>query len=192
MIDEGLDELLNGVQQGGYDALSQRSFKSTLKQKQWLAARMLLQSMEPGLGRIYYREGGAPYLREDVCISMTHSHYLVGILLNKERETGIDIQHLNTRIRGIAAKFASDRERQFCVGENEVVMLTLIWCAKEAIYKMMHISGLIFKEEIHLQPFSFSKGGMLHARVSHENDYLAVDLNFEIFEDYVLVYCANT
>jgi len=190
-ITENLNELLEAAKKWDYNVEQQRSFKSEMKQKQWLAARVLMHTMNPELGRIYYRESGAPWLKEDYYISMSHSHERVGLLLNKTSDVGIDIQHFTPKISRIQHKFTSEFESDYIGSDKREEKLTLLWCAKEAIYKKMKIFGLIFKAEIMVEPFEYRNRGVLKSTVRHNNETRIIHLNYEILGDYTLVYTFN-
>ncbi|HAW51191.1 MAG TPA: hypothetical protein DCX54_02510 [Flavobacteriales bacterium] len=190
-IREDLNELLEAAKKWDYNVESQRSFKSEMKQKQWLAARLLMHSMNPEIGRIHYRESGAPWLKEDYYISMSHSHERVALVLNKTHDVGIDIQHFTSKISRIQHKFASESELANLGSVKREEKLTVLWCAKEAIYKKMKIDGLIFKAEIAVEPFHFENSGVLNSRVTHDDLTHSISLKYEILGDYTLVYTFN-
>lgn len=190
-IEEDLNELLEEAKKWDYNVEKQRSFKSELKQKQWLAARLLMHSMNPEIERIHYRESGAPWLKEDFYISMSHSHERVALVLNKTNDVGIDIQHFTPKISRIQHKFASDFELNNLGHDKLDEKLILLWCAKETIYKRMKIFGLIFKSQIAVEPFEYNKKGTLKTMVSHENKTYSIPLKYEILDDYTLVYTIN-
>ncbi|MEQ9063360.1 MAG: 4'-phosphopantetheinyl transferase superfamily protein [Vicingaceae bacterium] len=191
-IEESLPELLSAAGLKGYDIESQVLFKNELKQKQWLAARLLLWSLDQNAGRIYYDENGAPYLNDGTFISMTHSFEKVALILDYRGETGIDLQHLSPKIQRISHKFASERELELCNSTDSIQRLTLIWCAKEAIFKKMKTPGLIFKEEIAVYPSThLTDKGSLTADVLRKGIQSKLKLNYEILDQYILVYCLN-
>jgi 4'-phosphopantetheinyl transferase len=190
-IKENLDELLNAAKRWDYNVEEQRSFKSEMKQKQWLAARVLMHSMNPEIGRIHYKESGAPWLKEDYYISMSHSHERAALILNKSCDVGIDIQQVTSKITRIQHKFASNFELDNIGSDNRMEKLILLWSAKEAIFKRMKIFGLIFNSEIEVEPFDYNNQGVLNSIVKYGNESKSILLKYEILEDYTLVYTFN-
>ena len=190
-IEENLNDLLEAAKKWDYNVEKQRSFKSEMKQKQWLAARLLMHSMNPEIGRIHYRESGAPWLKEDYYISMSHSHERVALVLNKTSDVGVDLQQFTPKISRIQHKFASEFELDNIDSDMHTEKLILLWCAKETIYKRMKIFGLIFKSEIEVEPFDYGNQGILNSTVRHGNETYSIPLKYEILDDYTLVYTFN-
>ena len=106
-IDESIDKLMSSVNKAGFKTLSLRSYKSELKQRQWLAARMLLRDMLPNSEDIFYDEIGAPFLKTGPKISMTHSDKRVALLISKNAEVGVDIQEFSEKIYRVKEKFCN-------------------------------------------------------------------------------------
>ncbi len=113
------------------------------------------------------------------------------VQLDEKADVGIDIQQMTEKILRIKHKFASPIELDYVEDNLSNEMLILIWCAKEALFKRMKIAGLIFKEEIAIEPFEMSNSGVLKARVNHKQIQRDILLNYEILNDYTLVYTIN-
>ena len=69
---------------------------------------------------------------------------------------------------------------------------TLYWSAKEALYKACGISGLIFAEQLHIEPFKFCKeGGEIIGLISHPDSEKKHTLQYRVLNDYMIVYTDN-
>ena len=119
-----------------------------------LAGRFLLQYMQPGfpLHLIQNDEHGKPRLTDGSCyFSISHSWPYVAVVLDTDKEAGIDLQTWHQRIEQIQHKFLGDDEQEMIGPEPE--LLTLAWCAKEAAYKWHGKKGVEFIEELPIVDF---------------------------------------
>lgn len=169
-----------------------RTYRSELKQRQWLSARLLLHDMFPGAGRILYDEIGAPHLDSGRKISISHSDQMVAILLGGGKEVGVDIQHFSNRIGRVKEKFCSAYELEFSKGDQENEVLHVIWCSKEAVYKKLKAPGLIFSTEIAIPKFELSNNDAFNASAKHGGMEIQIPLQYEILGEYTLVYTSIT
>lgn len=190
-IDESLENLFNTAADMGFDITGQASFRSILKQRQWLAARCLVGSISSTVRNIFYDNSGAPHTSQGTHISFSHSYEMVGVILDKKADVGIDIQHFSPKIESIKQKFCSAEELNFMNDQDHFEKLHLIWCAKEAVYKQMKIPGLIFREQIKIQPFEFKKSGSMVVEVVRNNFSKTMVMSYKIMKDYALVYSSN-
>jgi phosphopantetheinyl transferase len=186
-ITESLEELTESVRSRKFNLKGQESITSELKKKQWLAARMLLHSMEPNIREVRYLNSKAPEV-DGFDISFSHSAYRVCVMLSQSAIPGIDIQEIHRKILRVKEKFASPEELEMAGPVKEVEKLHLIWCAKEAIYKQARIPGLIFSEDIRIHPIEMQSMGRLKAEVRLNNLWTAVNLQYEFIDNYALVY----
>lgn len=190
-IEESFAELRNIVESMGYDLEELKKIKHSSKKKQWLSSRVLLSEISNGKSEIAKDDFGKPHLTDEKRgVSISHSHEMVGLILNKEGETGIDIQKFNPKIERIKFKFASDRELQLGKEENNsLTALHVIWGAKESIYKYYGRKELLFKENILIESMDL-KGvsGKVKARIQCPGMKRNFELEYEKIEDYLLVY----
>lgn len=128
-----------------------RFIKLEKRQREWLAARVLLRIMGRG-ANLSALPNGKPMLDSSAHISISHSMDLAGIVLAGS-SIGMDIQSEDVKLLRIERKFTNDLERSF-LPDNELRLtyLTLIWSAKEAIFKYFgeHVD---FAGDIHVRPF---------------------------------------
>jgi len=103
---------------------------------------------------LYYNGNGKPHLKDGKHISITHSYTFSGIIISDD-EIGIDIEKNREKIKRIAHKF-TDTERDFLVDENLVEQLTVIWGAKESLYKIYLYGGLSFIKDIPIDAFTLN------------------------------------
>jgi phosphopantetheinyl transferase len=187
-ITETRDQLLEGVTLNAYSTARLHGMKSALHQRGFLSIRKLLQEKGYTDFDLFYDEFGKPHLIDGRHISISHSHEFSTILLS-DRNCGIDLEMQRDKIITIAHKFA-DEESKFLITSDQTAYirnLTVIWGAKEAIFKVQNEVGISFKDHIHLSPFTIkSKKGQ--ALLNFGSLHLQYDVFFEEIENYMLVY----
>jgi homoserine trans-succinylase len=77
------------------------------------------------------------------------------------------------------------KELEDCAGKMNLKALHIYWGAKEAIYKFYGLKTTNIKTDIYILPFEISKSGKLIGKFKNEK---VVNLNYEVTEEYVLVY----
>lgn len=116
--------------------------KSLKRRKEELGGALLIEHL--GIKNdIRYLENGKPVV-DDGHISISHSENLVGLVFSTH-PVGLDIQSPTPKLFNIKDKFCNERELAL-FGES-LEKLTLIWSAKEAIFKV-YGENLAFAEEI--------------------------------------------
>ncbi|HEY1192928.1 4'-phosphopantetheinyl transferase family protein [Flavobacterium sp.] len=158
-ITESLDELLSKVvflkekTQKRLDGM-----KSEMHQRAFLSVRMLIQEMGFTDKDLHYDEFGKPYFDCHNHISITHSYHFAAIIISDET-VGIDMELQREKIQKIADKF-TDFECDYLdpsTTEEYIKKLTVIWGAKEAIFKIRNEKGISFKDHINVSNFSLGE-----------------------------------
>ena len=135
------------------------------KKLEWLATRTIMQGLSKRLGIVYpgiaKDEHGKPFLQNHSHpISVTHSYPYVAAIIHRNQEVGIDLEKLKTdKILRIAPKFMSDMELAYAKADPRIS--TLIWCAKESLYKLHGRKFVIFKDDLEIEPFEMADQGIL-------------------------------
>ena len=125
-------------------------------------------------------------------ISITHSHEYAAIIFSADQSLGIDLEKIDQRITRVKNKFMNENELEFA-GENELITAqTLIWSAKETLYKLYGTKGLDFKQDLHIAPFQAKNLGSLTCKISKISNNQNFLVQYETIENYVLTYiCQN-
>jgi 4'-phosphopantetheinyl transferase len=84
--------------------------------------------------------------------SISHSWPYVAAVIDPHTEAGIDIQAWHPTILSIQHKFLTEEEQQLF--QNDPKLVTMAWCAKEAVYKWNGRRGVDFKEHLPISFFS--------------------------------------
>ena len=154
-ITESLEELLSKVVLKEKTQRRLEGMKSQMHQRAFLSVRMLIQEMGFTDKDLHYDEFGKPYFDCHNYISITHSYHFAAIIISHET-VGIDMELQREKIIRIADKF-TDYECSYLqpdLTEEYVKKLTVIWGAKEAIFKIRNEKGISFKDHIQVQDFS--------------------------------------
>lgn len=156
-VTESFEELLGKVILKKKTQLRLNGMKSELHQRAFLCVRMLIQQIGINDYDLHYDEFGKPYLSDHRYISITHSYNFAAIIISQET-VGIDIELQREKIIRIADKFA-DTEFSFLKPEEKkeyIRKLTVIWGAKEAVFKIRNEKGISFKDHIKVNTFKMN------------------------------------
>lgn len=189
-VEESEDELKQGIPLAEKSQLRFDSMKSGVHRKGFLSIRHLLKALGYKDADVHYDEKGKPHLNDEHYISMTHSFHFTAVILGK-KEVGIDIEMQREKIKKIAPKFTPVKEySNLGNGENLIRKLTIVWGAKEALYKLYGKRGLLFLHDIFVYDFNF-KSQQTYATVTHQKQKSNYQLHFLEFEGFTCVYAYN-
>jgi len=181
-ITESHQELFEAVVLNESNMNRLNGMKSEIHQRAFLSVRKLFQLAGYSDFDLYYDEFGKPHLYDGKHISITHSHHFSAIILSNE-VVGIDIELQREKIIRIADKFADIEFLYLNSVEKEeyIRKLTVIWGAKEAIFKIRNEKGISFKDHIKVDAFEMND---LHAKTELHFDNIVRDFNvcFEEFK----------
>jgi 4'-phosphopantetheinyl transferase EntD len=179
------------------------------RQAQWLAGRVLVQHLLAAAGQplapLRNDETGRPFLvgtGPQPAVSLSHSGAWVAALLAAPGTAlGIDVEVVRDKAQRIARKFLNSAEqaafaeyklRHTLELDAETELYSLLWSAKETLYKLAGRRGIIFRDNLllDLPPAPWPPAGQLPARLQladgisrHQICYLRPAAG------YVLTYC---
>ncbi|REH00135.1 4'-phosphopantetheinyl transferase family protein [Flavobacterium aquicola] len=187
-VTESFDELVDKVVLKEKTQLRLNGMKSEMHQRAFLSVRMLIQEIGISDYDLHYDEFGKPYLDDHRYISITHSHNFASIIISEET-VGIDMELQREKIIRIADKFI-DYEFDYLKGEpleQYIKKLTVIWGAKEAIFKIRNEKGISFKDHIRVKPFALSQK-QTQACLLFDDLEIKFQVNYLEIENFTLVY----
>jgi len=167
-----------------YDRNLMKAKKNKLVREQFLAIRKTLQLEDPSY-KIRYDESGKPFINSDLNISISHSKCMAAIVFSEHNLAGIDIEHKQNKIIRIKNKFLNDSEKLENEYQYNVDNLTMMWTAKESIYKALGIKGVSFSDNIIIKNINKNKG---YGYYTNGKEKYKFDLIFFSIEDYILCY----
>lgn len=181
-IEEPLEELQKNIKLTVADELKLHKRKSLVHQKGLLASRKLL--LEAGISPVGLRHdlNGVPELESGQQLSISHTKTVAGIALGAQ-PLGIDLEVYRPKIERIAPRFLHAKESFALEDTGTIEKITLIWTAKEALYKALKQKGIIFSQQLCVTPFNWGdqRGS---AKVFISDNTLEFSLNFIIQKDY--------
>lgn len=187
-ITESFEQLALEVQLNPVCQQRIATMKSEMHQRGFLSVRKLLNEAGYTDFDLYYDVFGKPHLYDGKHISITHSHQFSSIIISDEI-VGIDIELQREKIIRIADKFCST-EYQYLNKEaitEYIKKLTVIWGAKEAIFKIQNEKGISFKDHIAVDSFDLNQIETV-ANLHFGGLKKAFKIYFEEVEDFTLVY----
>lgn len=185
-IEELPEQLKRGVLLKNKSLERANSMKSKLHQAGFLSIRHLLKEANYTDFDLYYNTNGKPLLKNGKHISITHSFSFSAIIISNVA-VGIDIEKNREKIKKIQHKFVNFERGFINKEDNYIEQLTVIWGAKESLYKIYPYGGLTFKNDIDINPFKIADGktsGFIKAK----NWNKQYDIRFEKIENFTLVY----
>ncbi|PZD78946.1 4'-phosphopantetheinyl transferase superfamily protein [Mesonia sp. K7] len=186
-IEESYEALSKNVELTSYCADRVNNMKSDLHRRGFMSIRHLLAEAGYGDGDLSYDDSGKPHLSDGKFISITHSFTFSGIIVS-DKPVGIDIEKQRDKILKIAHKFTPIEEYKTLANEDAVKRkLTIVWCAKESIYKYVNIPGLLFLHHINVEDFNF-EDQKTTARVNYHGKIEYFNIYFIEFDGFTCGY----
>ena len=187
----------------------QRSITHPHKRLQHLAGRYLLPTLfsDFPLEEILIADTRKPFLQnEKYHFSISHCGNFAAAIVSSDKRVGVDIEMVTPRIQNIAHKFLSDAENDFFNEDYKMFLeqwnlkdkvhsefLTLIWSAKEAIFKWHGDGGVDFKENIQLLKFdSINNDDEINLPFFFaKNEIISLAVRAKFFDDLVLAWVVS-
>ncbi len=163
------------------------NMKSDLHRRGFMSIRHLLALEGYTDKDLYYDENGKPHLKDEKHISITHSFNFAAVIIS-DFEVGIDIEKQRNKILRIAHKFTPLEEYRTIANEDAMMRkLTIVWCAKESLYKSFASPGVSFLENIYVEEFML-EDKKTTATVTFIEKTASYDVDYLEFEDFTCAY----
>ena len=126
------------------------------KRLQHLAGRFLLQYLFPDFPYklIQIADTRKPYLPDErYHFSISHCGDYAAAIVSSKNRVGVDVEEPVGKILNIQNKFLSNKEREQFLGElksPDFRLPTLLWSAKESVFKWYGVGGVDFRQHIQL------------------------------------------
>ena len=163
-----------------------RDVSHPAKRLQHLAGRFLLPHLfkDFPLSEIIIADTRKPYLADEKYhFSISHCGAYAGVIVSNSNRVGIDIEMVSPRLYNIVHKFVNDKEKVFLeewepLTQMHLQLTTILWSAKEALFKWYGLGQVDFKEHMQLSgpviflpnewielPFTFCKKENVHVKI---------------------------
>ena len=187
-IEESEEELARDIELSDHCQQRVSGMKSELHRRGFLSIRHLLKEVGYTDFDLYYDQAGKPHLKDGNFISISHSFTFTGIIVSEKSAVGIDIEKQREKIKRIAHKFTTFDTSAHRGDAGELVrILTVLWGAKESLYKIYATQGLSFLQHITIDPIAL-ESGRTSGRIHYEDQTTLYQLAFLEFEGFSCVY----
>jgi phosphopantetheinyl transferase len=173
----------------------QREITHPHKRLQHLAARYLLKYLFPDFPHeeILIADTRKPYLpNEQYHFSVSHSGNYAAALVSSDHRVGIDIEKVSDKIPVIMHKFMHENDllysnASYLYDRSPSHLLTIIWSAKEALFKWYSLGGIDFKENMQLHgAIIFHQDELRLPFVFKKHEAIPLTIYSKIFDELVL------
>ena len=189
-IEESLETLNRGITLTDRCQRRVDGMKSELHQRGFMSIRHLLAEVGYVDADLYYDELGKPHLKDGNFISITHSFTFTGIILSKTKQVGIDIEKQRDKIVRIAHKFTTVEDYKNINDVDLIRKLTIVWGAKESLYKIYEQEGLSFLQHIYVDDF-YLDDTQTTATITYKDQKSTYRIYFLEFEDFMCTYALD-
>jgi len=187
-IEESISKLQEGIVLSENSTARLNSMKSQLHQRGFLSIRHLLKEVGYTDADLIYNEFGKPHLKNGTHISISHSFTFTAIIVSDELHVGIDIEKQREKILKIAHKFTPFEEYKTIANVDALISkLTIVWGAKESLYKIYGKKKLLFLHHIYIEDFKFADEKTT-GEIRYNGENTAYNISFLEFEGFTCVF----
>ena len=187
-IEESISKLQEGIVLSENSTARLNSMKSQLHQRGFLSIRHLLKEVGYTDADLIYDEFGKPHLKNGKFISITHSFTFTAIIVSDKFHVGIDIEKQREKILKIAHKFTPFEEYKTIANVDALISkLTIVWGAKESLYKIYGKKKLLFLHHIYIEDFRFADEKTT-GEIRYNGENTAYNISFLEFEGFTCVF----
>lgn len=166
------------------------------KRLQHLAGRYLLRYLFPDFPAeaIAIADTRKPFLPDEAFhFSISHCGDYAAAIVSKTERVGIDIELLTPRVQKVQHKFLHPEEQSMVEDSNadRITLLTLLWSAKEAMFKWWGNGDVDFSEVLRIyQPPDKQSGTLKASFIKNENNF-PLELHYRLSGNLTLVWTKN-
>lgn len=177
------------------------------KRLQHLAGRYLLPTLfgDFPFGEILIADTKKPYLPEEQYhFSISHCGNFAAAIVSSSLRVGVDIEKITGKVQRIAHKFVHEDEWKYLLNDAtkklspashrycaEKRLLTMLWSAKESLFKWYGLGKVDFRENMQLRQFIKKEGdGLILPFVFKKGEIQEVVIHSKNFNDLVLSWIA--
>jgi len=159
------------------------------KRLQHLAGRFLLQYLFPDFPyeQIRIADTRKPFLPDDrYNYSITHCGDYAPDIVSRTHRVGVDVEETEDRIIRIKDKYLSREEQRLFIPDPatpDFRLLTLLWSAKESVFKWYGAGEVDFRRDILLSELDVSENKL---RCDFCKSGVALTVQFRLFDHLVL------
>lgn len=168
------------------------------KRLQHLAGRFLLPFLFNDFPNheIEIADTRKPFLpAEQYHFSISHCSDYAAAMVSSKHRVGIDVELLTPRLHSIKHKFLSNDELQFVHSHPQAMqlqLLSILWSAKEAMYKWYGNGEVDFDKMLLTKPFTMHTNGEIDALFAKNNWQQELKLRYHLFDNLTMVWVMSS
>lgn len=136
-----------------------------------------------------------PFLpNEQYHFSISHCNRFAGAIVSSTERVGIDVELITPRLHKIKHKFLHPDELRFVNAQSsarQLQLLSILWSAKEAMYKWYGAGEVDFSEMMKTLPFELQDQGEITAVFMKEKLLQKLLLHYKLMGELTLVWVAS-
>lgn len=174
-----------------------RQILHPLKKLQHLAGRFLLPFLFPDFPNeeIKIADTRKPFLPNDEYhFSISHCSKYAAAIASSTKRVGIDVELITPRLHKVKTKFLHAEELRFVNSHRESVqlnLLSILWNAKEAMYKWYGAGEVDFSEMMRTFPFQLKDEGEINAAFMKSDFQQRLTLHYKLMDELTLVWVVS-
>ena len=165
------------------DSSKYEDIKKVSRKEEFYSVRWLLNEIYPSAS-ISYSKTGKPILSNGKEMSISHSGDIIALAITSNQLCGIDVQELSDKTIKLRQKFLSEDEMTL-INEDSLIENCLAWSSKETLFKMVDEENMPFKTCFKIKAINKLT---ISTNVSHQNFEGEFNLNYKVFDTFVMVY----
>lgn len=175
----------------------QREITHPHKRLQHLAGRYLLPFLFADFPyeEIEIADTRKPFLpNEQYHFSISYCNKYAAAIVSRDFRVGVDVEFITARLEKIKQKFLHPDELRFVNSQlpgQQLKLLSVLWSAKEAIYKWYGLGSVDFSEMMRTFPFPLWQEGNIEAAFMKDHFQQKLLLNYKLIEELMLVWVAS-
>lgn len=187
-LTETLDELKKEFQLSDNEFIEFNKIVSEKRKLEYLGVRIALKELLGKKVSILYDKDRKPFLADSSYqVSISHSKNLIAVMAHSSSPVGIDIECRTDKIGKLYNRFLNETEQnELSAGEN-INQLSVVWSAKEALYKIIGKEAVDFANQLRIFPFVVKHEGEIVAE--HIPTKKQYQLKYIQNSEYTLVFC---
>ncbi len=164
------------------------------KRLQHLAGRYLLPHLFPTFPyeEIEIADTRKPFLPgEEFHFSISHCSDYAAAIVSSNNRVGVDVEVITPRVEKIKQKFLHATELRFVNSQpasQQLTLLSVLWSAKEAMYKWYGLGEVDFSEMMRTFPFVLEQEGCIDAAFMKNEIQQKLLLHYRLMEGLSLVW----
>ena len=125
------------------------TLRTEKRKREFLAARIACNILANAEVEVVYDANNKPFLQNSShTISISHAKNTLCVAMHAKHDVGVDIEYATPRMLSLQKRFCNANE--LAKYANNAKALLSIWCAKEALYKIIGSEAVDFSKQLEI------------------------------------------